>query len=134
VVVVVSALADALVAAQSRAVAALGKQYVGGQMDEDELRVALDSIGMTDPTDTARWVAALDIITATGAALPTVNGAKSDTEYASATEAQVKLIGSLVESKQVPMPALPLSKAQAHEIIDTLKAGTYDATKWSVPF
>jgi hypothetical protein len=130
----VSALADALVAAQSRAVAALGKQYVGGQMDEDELRVALDSIGMTDPTDTARWVAALDIITATGAALPTVNGAKSDTEYASATEAQVKLIGSLVESKQVPMPALPLSKAQAHEIIDTLKAGTYDATKWSVPF
>jgi hypothetical protein len=130
----VSALADALVAAQSRAVAALGKQYVGGQMDEDELRVALDSIGMTDPTDTARWVAALDIITATGAALPTVNGAKSDTEYASATEAQVKLIGSLVESKQVPMPALPLSKAQAHEIIDTLKAGTYDAAKWSVPF
>jgi hypothetical protein len=130
----VSALADALVAAQSRAVAALGKQYVGGQMDEDELRVALDSIGMTDPTDTARWVAALDIITATGAALPTVNGAKSDTEYASATEAQVKLIGSLVESKQVPMPALPLSKAQAHEIIDTLKAGTYDAPKWSVPF
>jgi hypothetical protein len=131
VVVVVSALADALVAAQSRAVAALGKQYVGGQMDADALRAALDSIGMTDPTDTARWVAALDIITATGAVVPHENGARKDEP---ATEAQVKLIGSLVESKQVPMPALPLSKAQAHEIIDTLKAGTYDAAKWSVPF
>jgi hypothetical protein len=32
------------------------------------------------------------------------------------------------------MPGLPLTKAQAHEIIDTLKAGTYDAGKWSVPF
>jgi hypothetical protein len=131
VVVVVSALADALVAAQSRAVAALGKQYVGGQMDADALRAALDSIGMTDPTDTARWVAALDIITATGAVVPHENGARKDEP---ATEAQVKLIGSLAESKQVPMPTLPLSKAQAHEIIDTLKAGTYDAGKWSVPF
>jgi hypothetical protein len=132
----VSALADALVAAQSRAVAALGKQYVGGQMNEDELRVALDSIGMTDPTDIARWVAALDIITATGAALPTVNGAseRKDPATEPATDAQWTLLRRLATEKKQPAPDGPLTKAQAHEIIDTLKAGTYDAAKWSIPF
>ncbi len=47
-----TALADALTAAQSRAVAALGKQYVGGTMDEDAVRIALDSVGLSDPADT----------------------------------------------------------------------------------
>ena len=40
-----SALADALAQAQTRAVAALGKQYVGGQLDSDAVRIALDSVG-----------------------------------------------------------------------------------------
>jgi hypothetical protein len=127
----VTALADALVAAQSRAVAALGKQYVGGQMDGDTLRLALDSIGLTDPSDTEQWIAALDVIRETGAPLPRENGKAGDEH---ATDAQTALIARLVKEKNVPMPALPLTKAQAHEIIDTLKAGTYDAGKWAVPF
>jgi GTP cyclohydrolase III len=130
-VIPISALADALVAAQSRAVAALGKQYASGTMDEDELRAALTEIGQNDPADTSQWIAALDIIRATGAALPRENGAQKDEH---ATEAQVKLIRSLADTKGFAMPTLPLSKEQAHEIIDTMKAGTYDAGKWAVPF
>jgi hypothetical protein len=92
----VSALADALAAAQSRAVAALGKQYASGTMDEEELRAALTEIGQTDPADTAQWVAALDIIRATGAALPRENGKQSDE---AATDAQTALIARLAKER-----------------------------------
>lgn len=129
-----SALADALTAAQTRAVAALGKQYVGGTMDEDAVRIALDSIGLQDPADTNRWLAALDILRETGAALPSANGtAEKPPEPAS--DAQLQLIEKLCREKNVTQrPDLPLTKQEAHEIIDTLKAGTYDPVKWSIPF
>lgn len=127
-----SALADALAAAQARAVGALAKQYVSGQVDEEALRAALNGIGLNDPADTSQWVAALDIIAATGAALPRENGAKPKDEPA--TEAQMALVKRLCGEKGQPEPDPPLTKAQAHEVIDTLKAGTYDAGRWSVPF
>lgn len=128
-----TALADALTAAQSRAVAALGKQYVGGTMDEDAVRIALDSIGLQDPADTNRWLAALTILRETGAAVPTGNGATAEPEPAS--NAQLQLIEKLCREKNIEhRPDLPLTKADAHEIIDTIKAGTYDPSKWRVPF
>ena len=128
-------LSDALVAAQSRAVAALGKQYVGGQLDSDAVRIALDGIGLNDPTDTERWLNALDILRETGAALPSANGATAEKQPEPATQAQRDLIKRLVVEKNVPAPDCePMSKQDAHEIIDTLKAGTYDPQKWSIPF
>ena len=129
-----TALADALTAAQSRAVAALGKQYVGGTMDEDAVRIALDSIGLQDPADTNRWLAALDILRETGAALPSANGA-TEKPPEPMTPAQRSLIERLVQEKNVAAPDLEQrTKQEAHEIIDTLKAGTYDPAKWSIPF
>jgi hypothetical protein len=131
----VSALAEALAAAQSRAVAALGKQYVGGQLSADSVIAHLDGIGLSDPTDTRRWILALDILRATGAAMPAETPpsgeAKPDDK---ATDAQLALIAKLVAEKKAAPPDLPLTKTQAHEIIDTLKDGTYDPDKWSVPF
>lgn len=128
-----TALADALVQAQSRAVAALGKQYVGGQLHEDEVRVMLDGIGLNDPTDRDHWIAALNIIRDTGAQLPSEpNGDKRPDPM---TPAQKSLIDRLVAEKNVPAPDLEQrTKQEAHEIIDTLKAGTYDPVKWSIPF
>lgn len=127
-----TALADALEQAQRRAVAALGKQYVGGQLDSDAVRIALDSIGCTDPTDTERWLAALDLIRETGAELPRENGAKPQEDQAS--DAQLTLMRRLAGERGASVPDGPLTKAQASEIITTLKAGTYDPTKWAVPF
>ncbi len=130
----VTALADALVQAQSRAVAALGKQYVGGTMDEDTVRMALASTGPEDQTDTNRWLAALAVIRETGAAMPRENGA-AEKPPEPMTPAQRSLIELLVTEKNVPAPDLEQrTKQEAHEIIDTLKAGTYDPVKWSIPF
>jgi hypothetical protein len=128
----VTALTDALEAAQRRAVTSLAKQYVGGALGEDAVRIALDTIGLTDPADTNRWIAALDILRETGADLPRENGARKLDEPAS--DAQWTLIRRLADERTQVAPEGPLTKVQASEIINELKAGTYDPTKYAVPF
>jgi hypothetical protein len=139
----VSALAEALVAAQRRALAQLEKEFVRSvQEDADEraggFRDALTAIGLTDRLDVESLIACLEVLRVTGGALPAepTNGARSP-ETEKATDAQLALIARLVKEKAIPelqTPGLPVTKAQAHEIIDTLKAGTYDAEKWAIPF
>lgn len=119
-----TALADALAQAQTAAVNALGKQYRGGQMDEDELRIALDSIGQNDPTDTARYVAALDILRATGAEPARQNGTP---EEKPSSPAQKQLIDKLCSERGMPTPnGFPRLFAEASAVIDRLKAGKTD--------
>ena len=133
-----SALADALVQAQTRAVAALGKQYVGGTLEDAEVRQALEEIGLTDPTDTDRWLACLNVIQATGAALPRENGAAP--KEAPATQAQRDRIKRDLVPLHGPDAAAAISgepsltKAQASAIISSLVAGTFELDKWAVPF
>ena len=130
-----TALADALVAAQRRALAAVEKQYAAGKIDKDEVREDLRAIGLTDEVDTDRLLAALDRISMYGASLPSepaTPAAQTGTEKAS--DAQLALIARLVKERNLSGPDLPLTKAQAHEVIDALKAGTYDAAQWVVPF
>jgi hypothetical protein len=131
----VSALAEALVAAQRRALSAMEKAYVAGKLEPDTVREKLTAIGLTDDVDADRLLAALDLIREYGAPLPnepTPNGEPRKPEPA--TDAQLALIAKLVKEKQAQGPDLPVTKQQAHEIIDTLKAGSYDAAKWTVPF
>lgn len=118
-------LSDALVAAQSRAVAALGKQYVGGQLDSDAVRIALDGIGLNDPTDTERWLNALDIVRETGAAMP--NGDGPTTQEKPASPAQKSLIEKLCSEHAMPTPTgFPRLFADASAVIDRLKSGRYN--------
>lgn len=120
-----SALAEALIAAQSRAVAALGKQYVGGQVDGDTVRIALDGLGLTDPTDTERWLHALDILRETGAAMP--NGDTAGTQERPSSPAQRGLIDKLCDERGIVKPqAYPRLFAEASAIIDKIKAGNFD--------
>lgn len=129
-----TALADALVAAQRRALAAVEKQYAAGKLEADDVRAKLADIGLTDDVDADRLIAALDLIREYGAALPSepTNGAGKPPEKAS--DAQLALIARLVSEKNVAGPDLPITKAQAHEIIDGLKNGSYDPATWRVPF
>ena len=131
-----SALADALAAAQARVVAALAKQYVGGAIDDETVRADLESVGLTDEVDTARLLAAWVILRATGQTPPAEATPQTDhkPKDETATDAQLAYIAKLVKDAAVPAPDLPLSKAQASEVIETIKAGTYDPVKWSVPF
>ena len=119
-----SALADALVAAQTRAVAALGKQYVGGQLDSDAVRIALDSVGLNDPADTDRWLNALDILRATGASVP--NGDAPSTSERPSSPAQRSLIDKLCEERGIVKPqAHPRLFAEASAIIEKIKSGRF---------
>jgi len=131
----VSALAEALVAAQRRALAAVAKQYAAGKLEADAVREKLTAIGLTDDVDADRLLAALDLIREYGAPLP---AEPADGVYEKkpepASKAQLDLIQKLVGEKGAPHPDLPLTKVEAHEVINTLKAGTYDYAKWHVAF
>ena len=129
-----SALAEALVAAQRRALQATEKAYVAGALTRDEAVTELNAFGLTDEVDIVYLLAALDVVRLRGAALPAepANGGEKVPDKAS--DAQLALIAKLVKDKNVAAPELPITKQDAHVIIDTLKNGTYDAAKWSVPF
>ena len=129
-----TALADALAAAQVRAVAALAKSYMAGRITAEDLAAGLTGIGLTDEVDGERYLRALELLREHGAQPPAETKPAPKPEDETATDAQLALIAKLVKEKRAPAPDLPLSKAQAHEVIDTLKAGTYDPVKWSVPF
>jgi hypothetical protein len=133
----VSALADALVAAQRRALAAVEKQYAAGKLEADDVRTKLADIGLTDDVDADRLIAALDLIREYGAALPSepTNGAAKPPEKAS--DAQVRLVQKmLAERQQVPLAEQDirnLTKGRASQLIDAIGAGTYDPNEWDVP-
>lgn len=122
-----TALSDALAATQARAVAALAKRYVGGTLGEDETpETILAAVGLNDPTDTAHLIAAWDFLRESGAEPPSeAKPAANRNGDEPASEAQVKLIAKLCDERTIPHPIGELTKVQAHEIIDAIKAGTY---------
>ncbi len=133
-----SALAEALVAAQRRALVALEKSYVhlGDAEDgpgRDALRNALDTIGCTDKVEQDQLIACLEVIRAMGGDVPTAPTNGGGPKLIS--DAQRTFIGDLVKRAGVSAPDLAgLTHEQASELISSLKAGTYDPAKWSVPF
>lgn len=130
-----TALSEALEAAQTRAVAVLAKQYVGGAKGAAEVTEALEAVGLTDSVDRLRWFSALEVIRDGGGEAPAETNGKPKAEPA--TEAQTRFIGKLLDEKGISpddFPNKPLSKEDAHEVISSLQAGTYDPAKWTVPF
>ena len=130
-----TALSDALEQAQTRAVAVLAKQLMGGTRDVDHVKASLESIGLTDEVDAQRWLLALAIIRDGGGEAPAEPNGKPKPEPAS--DKQTAFIAKLLAEKGVvpdDFPDSPLTKDQAHEIIDTLQAGTYEPSKWKLPF
>lgn len=130
-----TALADALAAAQRRALTAIEKGYVAGALTREQVVEIMEGIGATDGVDRDRLLASLDTIRSLGAQLPSepTNGVQ-EKKPEPASQAQLDLIQRLIGEKGAQHPDLPLNKQEAHEIIDTLKAGTYDYAKWHVAF
>src|SRR5207247_1555813 len=112
------------------------KQYVAGKLDRNGAGTCLNLIGLNDEVDQDRLFFALDMIRDYGAQLPAEpsNGEPAIKKPEPASNAQLAYIAKLVKDKQVTGPDQPLTKEQAHEIIDSLQAGSYDAAKWTVPF
>ena len=130
-----TALSDALEQAQRRAVAVLGREVMAELCTPEIAREQLDWIGLGDPVDGAKWLACLSIIRRGGGEAPAETNGKPKAEPAS--DKQTAFIAKLLAEKGVvpdDFPDSPLTKDQAHEIIDTLQAGTYEPSKWKLPF
>jgi hypothetical protein len=141
----VSALAEALVAAQRRALAALEKSYVHSPLtpeeldaEKDRVRAIMDAIGCTDTVEQGQLFASLDVIRATGAALPSepTNGVPKSPEPMS--DAQASYIDKLWQEhggKPGDKPILTgLTKDMASKLISQLKTNTYNVADWDIPF
>jgi hypothetical protein len=133
----VSALAEALLAAQRQAVAALSRSWLAAPESDDEyadLLTDLDAIGCTDKIDQAHYIASLRVLKTLGVNAPATNGATVPKEDRPASDAQWKLLRRLADERSAPAPDGPLTVEQASKVIEELKAGTYNADAWSIPF
>lgn len=132
--VVVSALAEALLAAQRSALTTLERQYVAGNIEVPQFSEWLDAMGCGDIIEQAQLLAALNALKQYGTALPTTNGTKPATENEPASDAQWTLLRRLADERGEVAPDGPLTKTQASEAISALKAGTYNSDAYTVPF
>ena len=131
-----SALGQALEASQAKAVAALGKAYVRREeAPDDELFAGLlHKIGLDDDVAIQFLLAAWSVLREEKAPAPGEQAARPQGETQPASDAQWSLIRKLADEKGTTAPTGPLTKEQAHTIIDSIKAGTYKPDEWEVPF
>jgi hypothetical protein len=128
-----TALSDALTAAQAKAIAALERAYLHGMIDQGELSTALAAIGARDVLEQGELFACLDVLVEYGAAAPAEQAPVTRTPVAS--KAQLGLIERLRRERGFEPHDFPgLTSEQASEIIDALKRGTYDPAQWEAPF
>ena len=127
-----TALAEALLAAQRQAIGALAKPYVAGNIGTEEVTARLAEIGCNDVTDTAQLLAAWDVLQEYGAPAPQPQNGKPESD--AATDSQMLLLRKVADERGYIVPDYPLTKARASEIIDRMKAGTYNADDYAVPF
>ena len=135
-----TALSEALAAAQRSACTALAKGYVAAtELPEnagDSIRSRLNDCGLTDKIEQDQWLAALDVLREAGASAPAPEpqSRRAATEEP-ATDAQWTLLRRVAAEQKVDVPDRPLSKAEASQVIDAMKAGTYRVEDWPpVPF
>ncbi len=128
-----SALSEALTAAQRRAIAAGEKAYVAGAIDHEGLMTLLDEMGCTDKIEQGYLWAALETLKQLGASAPAENGAPPPDKPIS--DKQRQFIARLADERGYPTPELAgLTSVQASEMIGQLQAGTFDPAAWDMPF
>ena len=128
-----TALADALTAAQAKALAALEKAYVRGALDLDQFQSQMEMIGCTDKVDQDLLIASLDTLRQYGQTEPAYTE-KRQTEKP--TQAQISYVEKLAGEHGYQVPDLTgATRAQASEVISAMQKGTYDPAKWpDIPF
>jgi hypothetical protein len=129
-----SALAEALLAAQRQAVGALSKAFVAGNIAPDVFLVELDRVGLRDTVDQGLLLEALTVTKQYGGEAPKATGQNGPRMPEQPSAGQKSYIADLCKKLNVPEPDVIVSKEQASEIIEALKAGTYNADAYSVPF
>ena len=130
-----SALAEALVAAQRRALASLEKAFVADRIDSEALHLQLHAMGITDDIDISYLATSLAVIREWGSSAPAETNGASEPK---ATQAQVKYAQSLLQRLGAPALAEQDLRAMTPEriskLIGALKDGSYQPGDWDVPF
>ena len=118
-----SALAEALLAAQRQASTAAVRAFVAGSLNESDLLEILDNIGETDKTEQGYLLAALHVEKQLGV-VPQTNGAvpRPAALDEPATQAQLNLVAKLADDKGRVVRTDGMTKAQASQAIEALKA------------
>ena len=116
-----TALAEALLAAQRQAIGALQKVYLAQGINDEELSTALDNIGATDAVDQACLMECLHVLHRFGVPAPSVNGARPAALDEPATKAQLDFIAKLSDDKGRVVQTDGMTKAQASQVIEALK-------------
>jgi hypothetical protein len=129
-----SALAEALLAAQRQAVGLLAKAYVVGAVTQEHFLEALDAIGLRDGVEQGLLLASLETVKQLGGEAPKAAGATAPKMPEQPSDAQQKLIAKLCKEKNHVEPDWIASKEQASEIITALQNGSYNPAAYSVPF
>ncbi len=120
-----SALADALRAAQAQTLAAMQRAYLAAPCDRIDFVEQLDAIGCTEKVEQEYLLATLEALRGFGVQGSTQTLAPSrngDTE--AATDAQWKLLRRLADERGRVAPDGPLTKDEASKAINDLKAGS----------
>ena len=126
------ALAEALAAAQAKALSALQKAYVRDAITVEQFIARMTEIGCTDTVDQSLLLAALDTLKEHGQTEPAYTEKRQSEKP---TDAQISYIGKLADERGFTAPDLAgVTRAQASEIIDSLRNGSYDPAKWEIPF
>jgi len=128
-----TALSDALAAAQAKALSALEKAYVRGALDYEQFIARMDEIGCADDIDQALLVFALDVLKEYGQTEPAYTE-KRQTEKP--TDAQLALVAKMASERGFTAPDMTgATRAQVSEVIDAIRNGTFDPAKWpEIPF
>ncbi len=132
-----SALSDALRAAQAQTLAAMQRAYLAQVIDPPEALILMDKIGCTDEVDRRHLMGALEALSRLGVqgqAQTPANGSQAESEPERASERQLAFIAKLADAANTVAPDVPLTKDQASEVISALKAGTYNSDTYTVPF
>lgn len=113
-----TALAEALLAAQRQAIGAASKAFVAGTLNESDLFELLDDIGERDAVEQGRLLASLHALQRFGAPAPTTpQPTPEHRENEPATERQTKYIAKLADERGVVAPDYPLTKDSASKVI-----------------
>ena len=117
-----SALAEALLAAQRSALSAMQRAYLAGSLDDDEGMIeAMNRIGCTDTVEQGQYMFALETMRGLGVQAPATNGAPTPKEDRPASDAQWKLIRRLADERGQVAPDGPLTVEQASDVIEKLR-------------
>ena len=128
-----TALAEALLAAQRQAIGAVCKAFLNGDVSESDLFEMLDDIGARDTVEQAQLLASLHTLSRFGTSAPTMaNGVRVPAKVTPAQRARIERTAK--ERNYAPPDFETLTKDDASTVIQTMDDGSYDHTRWEVPF